>query len=40
MAGKKLYKDYFNIDPKYYAAVTADLIESGMVSFYIISPFR
>ena len=26
MAGKKLYKDYFNIDPKYYAAVTADLI--------------
>ena len=29
MAGKKLYKDYFNIDPKYYAAVTADLIESG-----------
>lgn len=37
MAGKKLYKDYFNIDPKYYAAVTADLIESGIVdwkSFY------
>ena len=29
MAGKKFYKDYFNIDPKYYAAVTADLIESG-----------
>ena len=21
MAGKKLYRDYFNIDPKYYAAV-------------------
>lgn len=37
MSGKKLYRDYFNIDPKYYAAVTADLIESGMVnwkSFY------
>lgn len=31
------YKDYFNIDPKYYAAVTADLIKSGEVkwtSFY------
>ena len=26
---KKTYKDYFNIDPKYYAAVTADLIRSG-----------
>lgn len=33
MAGKKLYRDYFNIDPKYYAAVTADLIESGKVSW-------
>lgn len=32
MAGK-LYKDYFNIDPKYYAAVTADLIENGKVSW-------
>lgn len=34
---KKTYKDYFNIDPKYYAAVTADLIKSGEVkwtSFY------
>ena len=34
---KKTYKDYFNIDPKYYAAVTADLIRSGEVkwtSFY------
>lgn len=34
---KKLYQDYFNIDPKYYAAVTADLIQSGKVkwkSFY------
>ena len=28
---KKTYKDYFNIDPKYYAAVTADLIKSGEV---------
>ena len=30
---KKTYKDYFNIDPKYYAAVTAELIESGKVSW-------
>ncbi len=30
---KKIYRDYFNIDPKYYAAVTADLIESGKVSW-------
>lgn len=29
----KIYLDYFNIDPKYYAAVTADLIESGKVSW-------
>lgn len=29
----KLYKDYFDIDPKYYAAVTADLIEQGKVSW-------
>jgi hypothetical protein len=37
MSEKKLYKDYFNIDPKYYAAVTADLIQEGKVdwkSFY------
>lgn len=33
MSEKKLYRDYFNIDPKYYAAVTADLIESGKVSW-------
>lgn len=35
--GNKIYKDYFNIDPKYYAAVTADLIKNGEVkwtSFY------
>ena len=38
MAGKKFYKDYFNIDPKYYAAVTADLIESGMVSWKSFYP--
>lgn len=38
MAGKKLYRDYFNIDPKYYAAVTADLIESGMVSWKSFYP--
>lgn len=38
MTGKKLYRDYFNIDPKYYAAVTADLIESGMVSWKSFYP--
>lgn len=38
MAGKKIYRDYFNIDPKYYAAVTADLIESGMVSWKSFYP--
>ena len=30
---KKIYREYFNIDPKYYAAVTADLIYSGKVSW-------
>ncbi len=29
----KYYKDYFNINPKYYAAVTADLIKQGKVSW-------
>ncbi|MBR4458458.1 MAG: cysteine desulfurase [Clostridia bacterium] len=29
----KLYREYFNIDPKYYAAVTADLIAQGKVSW-------
>jgi len=29
----KVYRDYFNIDPKYYAAVTADLIEQKKVSW-------
>lgn len=33
MMSGKIYRDYFNIDPKYYAAVTADLIESGKVSW-------
>ncbi len=35
--GNKVYEEYFKIDPKYYAAVTADLIKSGEVkwtSFY------
>lgn len=38
----KLYKDYFNIDPAYYAAVTAGLIEAGKVDwrkFYPHSTF-
>ena len=30
---RKIYRDYFNIDPTYYAAVTADLINSGKVSW-------
>lgn len=37
MADVKKYRDYFKIDPKYYAAVTADLIHDGKVkwqSFY------
>lgn len=38
MSEKKLYQDYFNIDPKYYAAVTADLIESGKVSWKSFYP--
>ena len=39
MSGK-IYRDYFNIDPKYYAAVTADLIESGKVSWKNFYPMR
>lgn len=35
---KKIYRDYFNIDPKYYAAVTADLIYSGKVSWKSFYP--
>lgn len=38
MAEQKLYKDYFNIDPKYYAAVTEELIESGQVSWKSFYP--
>lgn len=30
---EKVYREYFDIDPKYYAAVTADLIENGKVSW-------
>jgi hypothetical protein len=33
MSEKKVYKEYFDIDPKYYAAVTADLIDKGLVSW-------
>ena len=33
MSEKKIYKEYFDIDPKYYAAVTADLIKQGKVSW-------
>lgn len=35
---KQLYKDYFKIDPKYYAAVTADLIKSGQVKWEAFYP--
>ncbi len=35
---RKIYRDYFNIDPKYYAAVTADLISSGKVSWKSFYP--
>lgn len=34
----KIYRDYFNIDPKYYAAVTADLIKSGQVKWDAFYP--
>lgn len=36
--GNKTYKDYFNINPKYYAAVTADLIKSGEVKWDAFYP--
>lgn len=32
------YKDYFNIDPKYYAAVTEELIKSGKVKWTAFYP--
>lgn len=34
----RTYKDYFNINPKYYAAVTADLIKSGEVKWDAFYP--
>lgn len=34
----RIYKDYFNINPKYYAAVTADLIKSGAVKWDAFYP--
>lgn len=33
-----LYKDYFNIDPKYYAAVTETLIKNGQVRWEAFYP--
>ena len=38
MYERKLYKDYFDIDPKYYAAVTADLIKTGQVKWNAFYP--
>ena len=38
MDERKLYKDYFDIDPKYYAAVTADLIKTGKVKWNAFYP--
>lgn len=38
MSEKKIYRDYFDIDPKYYAAVTADLIKQGKVSWKSFYP--
>lgn len=38
MSDKKIYKDYFDIDPKYYSAVTADLINKGLVSWKAFYP--
>ena len=29
----KMYREYFDIDPKYYAAVTAELVAQGKVSW-------
>ena len=36
--GDKIYRDYFNIDPKYYSAVTADLIKTGQVKWDAFYP--
>lgn len=38
MNEKKTYKEYFNIDPKYYAQVTEDLINKGLVSWKAFYP--
>ena len=38
MEDKKLYRDYFDIDPKYYPAVTADLIKTGQVQWKAFYP--
>jgi len=38
MSEFKTYKEYFNIDPKYYAVVTADLIKSGKVQWTSFFP--
>lgn len=38
MDEKKFYMDYFDIDPKYYAAVNADLIKSGRVKWNAFYP--
>lgn len=35
---EKVYKDYFDIDPKYYAAVTAELIKKGEVKWNAYYP--
>lgn len=38
MDEKKIYKDYFDIDPKYYAQVTPELIKQGKVSWKSFYP--
>lgn len=38
MSDKKLYNDYFAIDPKYYAAVDEELIKTGKVKWEVFYP--
>ena len=38
MSEEKKYREYFNIDPKYYAAVTAELIKKGEVKWNAYYP--
>ena len=38
MSDKKLYNDYFAIDPNYYAAVNEDLIKTGKVKWEFFYP--